>query len=96
MKDAESVPVPATTQTLAASRAVFRRLVRSPALWLFIVVYVVALILYIPAGGNGYGLLTLLIYMLYYVLIALLVFPLTVGAPPAAWEEETDATRARL
>jgi membrane protease YdiL (CAAX protease family) len=96
MKDAESLPVPGTTQTFAASRAVFRRLVRSPALWLFIVVYLVALILYIPVGGNGYGLLVLLSFMLYYVLAAILVFRLTAGAPSAAWEEAAMAPRARL
>jgi membrane protease YdiL (CAAX protease family) len=95
MKDAESVPGTGTTQTLAASRAVFRRLVRSPALWLFIVVYVVALVLFISAGGTMLDLLSLLIPAFYCLFIAILVLPLTAGAPPAAWEEAGDASRPR-
>jgi len=96
MKDAESVPVPATEQTLAASRAVFPRLVRSPALWLFIAVYVVALVIYIPAGGTVLDLLSLLIPAFYCLFIAVLVLPLTAGAPSAAWEEAAVASRARV
>ena len=98
MKNAKSVSVPETkrSQDSAAFRAVLPRLVRSPALWLFLAVYLLALVIYIPAGGNGSGLLVILIYTLYYVLIALLVFPLTAGAPPAAWEEAADAPRVKM
>jgi len=96
MKDAESLPVPGTKPTPAVSGTNFRQLVRSPALWLFIVVYAGALTLYLPVGGNGYGLLVLLTYLLYYVLVAVLIFRLTAGAPPAPWEEAAEAPRARL
>lgn len=98
MKNAQSVSVPETkrSQDSAALRAVLPRLVRSPALWLFIAVYLLALALYLPVGGNESGLLVLLIYTLYYVLIALLVFPLTAGAPPAAWEEAADTPRVKM
>jgi membrane protease YdiL (CAAX protease family) len=98
MKNAKSVSVPETkrSQDSAAFRAVLPRLVRSPALWLFLAVYLLALALYLPVGGNESGLLVLLIYTLYYVLIALLVFPLTAGAPPAAWEEAADTPRVKM
>lgn len=98
MKHTEATPVAGTPRlhVLAVYRAVLPRLVRSPTLWLFFAAYLLALVIYIPAGGTVPDLLYLLVSGLYALLIAVLVFPLTAGALPAAWEEAEDTSRARL
>ena len=96
MKDTESSPAPEAEHIRIVHQAVLPRLMRSPALWLFIAVYVVALVLFIPAGGTVLDLLSLLIPAFYSLFIAVLVLPLTTGAPSTAWEEAAEAPSARL
>jgi uncharacterized membrane protein YozB (DUF420 family) len=95
-KDTESSPAPEAEHIRIVHQTVLPRLMRNPVLWLFIAVYVVALVLFIPAGGTVLDLLSLLIPAFYSLFIAVLVVPLTAGAPSTAWEEAAEAPRARL
>ena len=98
MKHTGATPVAGTSRphVLAVYCVVITRFVRSPALWLFLAAYLLALVIYVPAGGTVPDLLYLFVSGLYALLITVLVFPFTAGAPPAAWEEPENTSRARL
>jgi membrane protease YdiL (CAAX protease family) len=68
----------------------------SPACWLFIAIYLLALLLYIPAGGNIAGLLLYLGLHAFYLLVIVLILPLTANAPTPAWKVEATYSQRKL
>lgn len=81
---------------LTLYRTVFVDALASPACWLFIAIYLLALLLYLPAGGNIAGLLLYLALHAFYLLVILLILPLTANAPTPAWKVEAAYSRRKL
>lgn len=81
---------------LTIYRTVFAGTFVSPACWLFIAIYLLALILYIPAGGNIAGLQLYLSFHAFYLLIILLILPLTANAPTPTWKVAAAYSRRKL
>ncbi len=77
-------------------RTVFVSTFSSPACWLFIAIYLLALLLYLPAGGNIADLQRYLSFHVFYLLLLLLLLPLTINAPMPAWKIEASYSRRNL
>jgi membrane protease YdiL (CAAX protease family) len=68
----------------------------SPACWLFIAIYLLALLLYLPAGGNIAGLRLYFSFHVFYLLVIIIILPLTTHAPMAPWQAQVAYSRRKL
>ncbi len=87
---------PRRPDILSTYRTILLVILRSPAAWLLAVLYLLCTILFIPLGGDPNDLLMLLPYHVYYLLILLLIIPLTQAAFTPPWNEPAPYARRRL
>jgi membrane protease YdiL (CAAX protease family) len=73
----------------------FRATIRHPATWLFVALYLIAT-MYVAITGHIVDLVSTLEPLFFLLLIALVIVPLTAGAPPPAWETTPAPSRLRL
>jgi membrane protease YdiL (CAAX protease family) len=81
---------------LTVYQRAFFDVLTSPACWLFITIYLLALLLYIPAGGAIAGLQSHLYFHPFYLLTIIILLPLTSNAPMANWKAKAEYSQCNL
>lgn len=84
--------MPGRPSFLRAYREVLPDVLRSPAAWFFVVLYLLAAVVYVRDGENIASLLFWGTRLLIYLFFMLLIIPLTAGAVVAPWREDHSST----